>query len=331
MSLPLGISIQVAVFAAAFLMALIAGPILIPVLTRLKFGQTVRDDGPATHLKKTGTPTMGGIIFLIPVILITVYLHAAGKSGGILPLAFVTVGFGAVGFVDDFIKVVKKRKDGLYARQKMFGLLLIASAFTFYMVQEGLGTDIIIPFMGVSAAFDLAWLFVPFTIVFLLYITNAVNITDGVDGLASGVTLIVMVFFTLVAMMGSRTEGIEIFTAMVAGGCLGFLAFNIYPARVFMGDTGSLALGGAVGAAAVMMKMPLILVIAGAVYLAETLSVIIQVGSFKLRGKRVFKMAPIHHHFELLGWKETKVVKVFWLTTVLFCIIGFASMCIKLF
>ncbi len=318
-------SIQVVVFVATFIMTLIAGPFLIPVLRRLKFGQTVRDDGPSSHLKKTGTPTMGGLIFILPVFLVSIYFFRNYPQ--ILALAFVTIGFGAIGFIDDFIKVVKKRKDGLYANQKMVGLLLIAAAFSFYIVQfTDIGTEIMIPFLGSDVTFNLAWLFVPFTVFVLIATTNAVNLTDGLDGLAAGVTLIVMVFFTLVAMTRGEWDYIKLFSSAVAGGCLGFLAFNSYPAKVFMGDTGSLALGGAVGAIAIMMRMPLIIVIVGAVYVIETLSVMIQVGSFKLRGKRVFKMAPIHHHFEMIGWKETKVVTVFYTATVIFCIIGLLAL-----
>lgn len=318
-------SIQVVVFIAAFIMTLIAGPLLIPVLRKLKFGQTVRDDGPSTHLRKTGTPTMGGLIFLIPVLIVSLFF--ARRYPQILALAFVTIGFGLIGFIDDYIKVVKKSKDGLYANQKMLGLLIIATAFSFYIAQfTDIGTDIVIPFLGSNVTFDLAWLFVPFTIFVLLSITNAVNLTDGLDGLAAGVTLIVMVFFTLVAMTKGEWDYIKLFSSAVAGGCLGFLAFNSHPAKVFMGDSGSLALGGAVGAAAILMKMPLIILIVGAIYVIEALSVIIQVGSFKLRGKRVFKMAPIHHHFELVGWKETKVVTVFYTATVIFCIIGLLAL-----
>ena len=323
-------SIQVVVFLIAFIMALISGPILIPVLRRLKFGQTVRDDGPATHFKKTGTPTIGGLIFIVPVILLSVYFAVAYPK--IIPLVFVTLGFGAVGFIDDFIKVIKKRKDGLYPKQKMFGLLLVATVFAFY-IQFGtdIGTSIIIPFLGTGFMFNLAWAFIPFTIFVLIATTNAVNITDGLDGLAAGITLIVMVFFTLVSMTSHDWSFIKIFSSMVAGGCLGFLAFNTHPAKVFMGDTGALALGGAVAAIAVMMKMPLFILIVGGVYVIETLSVMIQVTSFKLTRKRVFKMAPVHHHFELSGWKETKVVYTFWTATAIFCFVGFLALHFKFF
>ena len=311
-------SLHVIVFIITFILVLIAGPFLIPVLRRLRFGQTVRDDGPKSHLIKSGTPTIGGLIFIIPVLLVSLFYSRIYP--GILPLAFVTIGFGVIGFIDDYIKVVKRRKDGLYARQKMFGLILISTVFTFYVAfATNLGTYIVVPFIG---TFHSTWVFILFTIFVLISVTNAVNLTDGLDGLLSGITLIVMIFFTIVAMTRSEWDYIRVFSATMAGGCLGFLAFNIHPAKVFMGDTGSLALGGAVAAIAIMLKMPFVILVVGAIYVIEALSVIIQVVSFKLRGKRVFKMAPIHHHFELKGWKETKVVAVFWAVTLILCLIG---------
>ncbi len=321
------LSIQVIVFVITFVLVLITGPILIPVLSKLKFGQTVREDGPATHLRKTGTPTIGGLIFLIPVILISLFF--AGRYHEIVPLVFALAGFGLIGFIDDFIKVVKKRKDGLYPKQKTLGLIIVAAAFAIYIAYfTDIGTDINFPFIG---TINEVWFFVPFTIILLYCTTNSVNITDGLDGLAAGVTLIVMVFFALVAMTKKEWDYINVFSSSVAGGCLGFLSFNTHPAKVFMGDTGSLALGGAVGAVLVMMKIPLIIFVVGAIYVVESLSVVIQVASFKTRGKRVFKMAPLHHHFELLGWKETKVVYTFWLATVLFCFVGLLMLGVKLF
>jgi len=321
-------SVQVVAFIASFAIALITGPLIIPMLRKLKFGQTVRDDGPQSHLIKTGTPIMGGVIFMIPLIILTIFFSL--RYPQILPLTLVTIGFGAIGFMDDYIKVVKKRKDGLYANQKMLGLIIIATLFAFYLVQfTGIGTSITIPFMNQTTLLDLKWLFIPFTVFVLIAVTNAVNLTDGVDGLAGGVTLIVMVFFTLVAMTRGEWDYVMIFSALIAGGCLGFLAFNTHPAKVFMGDTGSLALGGAVAASAIVMKMPLIILIVGAIYVIEAISVILQVGSFKLRGKRIFKMAPIHHHFELCGWKETKIVTVFYGVTVLLCILGFIALRFK--
>jgi phospho-N-acetylmuramoyl-pentapeptide-transferase len=325
------ISVQVVAFISAFTLAVIVGIIIIPMLKRFKFGQTVRDDGPSTHLAKTGTPTMGGLIFLIPITLISAILSFNYHE--IIVLVIVTLGFGAVGFIDDFIKISKKRKDGLYWDQKMIALLVVAVTFVIYAMEKGiLNTEIIVPFMGVDYTFNLPiWFFVPFTILVLISTTNAVNLTDGIDGLAAGVTLIVMVFFTIVAMTRSEWDYIKIFSSIVAGGCLGFLAFNIHPAKVFMGDTGSLALGGAVGAVSILMQMPWILLIAGIIYVIEALSVLIQVGYFKYKGKRVFKMAPIHHHFELSGWEETKVVTVFWIITLISCFIGMLVLRLKFY
>lgn len=328
-NIPFNISAHVLMFMVSFFMTLILGPMLIPILTRLKFGQTVRDDGPETHIKKMGTPTMGGFLFLIPILILSVFYSTIDIK--ILPVVLVTIGFGLIGFIDDFIKVVKKRKDGLYWNQKLIGLLIIAVSFSFYVSKSHIGTDIILPFFGMDITLDLGLLFIPFTILLLTYSTNAVNITDGLDGLCAGITLIVAVFFSIVAMTRSEWDYVKIFCSIVAGGCLGFMAYNVYPARIFMGDTGSLALGGAVGAVAVVMKMPVILFIAGGIYLIEVLSVIIQVVSFKMTGKRVFKMAPIHHHFELLGWKEVKVVYVFWAVTVLLCIVSLFLLGIKFY
>lgn len=321
-------TMQVIAFVASFIIALISGPFIIPVLRRLKFGQTVRDDGPQSHLIKTGTPNIGGIIFLLPILLLSVVYSI--KYPEILPLAFVTIAFGVIGFIDDLIKVVKKRKDGLYPSQKMIGLLAVSTIFALYVAQvTDIGTEIGIPFLSSNYTIDLKWLFVPFVVFVLVATTNAVNITDGIDGLAAGVTLIVMVFFTLVAMTRGEWDYVKVFSAIVAGGCLGFLAFNTHPAKVFMGDTGSLALGGAVASIAIVMKMPLIIAIVGGIYVLEAASVILQVGSFKMRGKRIFKMAPIHHHFELSGWKETKVVAIFYIVTILLCVIGFFALRFK--
>lgn len=303
-------------FAVTFVLALIAGPILIPFLRRLKFGQTVRDDGPQSHLKKMGTPTIGGLIFILPISAVALYYSQ--KYPEIIPILLATLGFGAVGFVDDFIKVVKKRKDGLYAGQKTFMQLLVCVAFAFYVLRyTDAGTAIVFPFTNFIIQ---PWLYFLFIVVFMYFFSNAVNITDGLDGLCAGVTLVVAIFFTIVSLTNPEWGYIKIFSASMAGGCLGFLAFNIYPAKVFMGDTGSLALGGALTAIVVMMRMPLILVVVGGIYLLEALSVILQVGSFKMTGKRIFKMAPIHHHFELKGWKETKVVAIFIIITVLLAI-----------
>ena len=328
-NLPFNISAHVLMFIVSFFLTLAMGPVFIPFLTRLKFGQTVRDDGPQSHLKKTGTPTMGGFIFLVPLLIMSVFY--ARYDSRILPIMLVTIGFGLVGFLDDFIKVVKKRKDGLYWNQKMMGLLLIAVSFSFYVSKVGIGSEIILPLLGMERTIDLTWFFIPFTVLVLISSTNAVNITDGLDGLCAGVTLIVTLFFSIVAMTRSEWEYIKIFCSILSGGCLAFLAYNAHPARVFMGDMGSLALGGAVGAISIMMNMPIILFVAGGIYVIEALSVIIQVGSFKLTGKRVFKMAPIHHHFELSGWKEVKVVYVFWAVTILLSILSLLALGIKFY
>lgn len=324
-------STQVIAFIGTFLLALIAGPIIIPALKRLKFGQTVRDDGPQTHLKKMGIPTIGGLIFLIPMVIVTLFYSS--EYPGMIPMLFVTAGFAIIGFIDDFIKVVKKNKDGLNPRQKSLGILLIATVFACYVAfNPDLGTGWIIPFLGMDRVFSLPeWIFIPVTVITLYLITNSVNMTDGVDGLAAGVTLIVSIFFVIVAMTRSEWDYVKIFCSITAGGCLGFLVFNMHPARVIMGDTGSLGLGGVIGAAAVIMKMPWILLVAGAIYAIESLSVFLQVTSYKMRGKRIFRMAPIHHHFELSGWKETKVVRIFWLATIICCLIGFLTLRFRLF
>ena len=309
---------HIVTFISAFVLSLIAGPILIPFLRKLKFGQTVRDDGPQSHLKKTGTPTIGGLIFIIPITLVCAFFSV--KYPQLIPVLLCTLGFGLVGFIDDFIKVVKKRKDGLYAGQKTFFQLLVCIAFGFYVIRfTEAGTSIMIPFTNTVIQ---PWLYFLFIVVFMYFFVNAVNLTDGLDGLCSGVTLVVAIFFTIVSLTNAEWEYLKIFSAAIAGGCLGFLAFNMHPAKVFMGDTGSLMLGGAVVSIVIMMRMPLILILVGGIYLAEALSVILQVGSFKLTGKRIFKMAPLHHHFELKGWKETKVVSVFITVTIVLCVLA---------
>lgn len=303
-------------FAAAFILTLVAGPICIPFLRRLKFGQTVRDDGPQTHLKKTGTPTIGGLIFIIPITIVALYYSREYPE--IVAILLATLGFAAVGFIDDFIKVVKKRKDGLYAGQKTFFQLLVCVAFAFYVLRyTEAGSSMLIPFTNIIVQ---PWMYFFFIVIFMYFFSNAVNITDGLDGLCAGITLVVAIFFTIVSLTNAEWGYIKIFSAAIAGGCLGFLAFNNYPAKIFMGDTGSLALGGAVTSIVIMMRMPLILLVVGGIYLIEAISVILQVGYFKLTRKRIFKMAPLHHHYELKGWKETKVVTVFIVITVVLAI-----------
>ncbi|WP_427338495.1 phospho-N-acetylmuramoyl-pentapeptide-transferase [Caloranaerobacter sp. DY30410] len=309
------------VIIISFVITLILGPILIPILKRLKVGQNVRGEGPKTHLKKQGTPTMGGIIMLIALVITT--LSSGLINRDMIVLLVATLSFGLIGFIDDFIKVVLKRSLGLRAYQKLIGQILFAVILAIYQSNTSiLGTKVLIPFL--DKTLDLGMFYVPFIAFVVVGTVNSVNLTDGLDGLATGVTLIVLAFFGIVSITLGYNS-VAIFSAALAGACLGFLKYNAHPAKVFMGDTGSLALGGAVSTIAILMNLPLILPIVGGIYFVEALSVIIQVASFKLTGKRVFKMSPLHHHFELKGWKETKVVVVFWITTVILCLIGIAG------
>jgi phospho-N-acetylmuramoyl-pentapeptide-transferase len=301
---------------AAFLIVFLLAPLFIPVLHRLKFGQSIREEGPQSHQKKSGTPTMGGTIILLA--LIFTVLKFANQSMEIFLLMLVTLGYGIVGFLDDFIKIYFKRNLGLTAKQKLFGQLLIALVFYYFLHQSGHSTMIYVP--GVDLQFDLGWLYFPFMILMFLGASNGVNLTDGLDGLLSGTAAIAFAAFAILAWRYSEPE-IAIFCAAIVGTLLGFLVYNAHPAKVFMGDTGSLALGGAIAAVAILIKAELLLVVIGGVFVIETLSVMIQVVSFKTRGKRVFRMSPIHHHFELSGWSEWKVVVVFWL-----CALGFAAL-----
>lgn len=303
----------------SFAVSVILGPLVIPFLRRLKVGQTVRDDGPKSHLSKSGTPTMGGILILVGIVVASVfYIKDYPK---IIPILFLTLGFGLVGFLDDYIKVVLKRSMGLRAWQKMGLQIIITGIFIFYIYQY---TDISlamkVPFMP-DTYIDMGWFNILFMFIVILGTDTGANFTDGLDGLASSVTLMIAMFFTVVAM--GTQSGIEPITCAVVGALLGFLLFNVHPASVFMGDTGSLALGGFVAATAYVLQMPLFLVIVACIYVAEVLSVILQVGYFKItKGKRLFKMAPIHHHFELYGWKETKIVAVFTIITAIACLIA---------
>ncbi|WP_201750465.1 phospho-N-acetylmuramoyl-pentapeptide-transferase [Senegalia massiliensis] len=311
------------IIGISFIIALLLGPLSIPLLRKLNVGQSIREEGPKSHIKKSGTPTMGGIIFLVAAIVTSLTSGIINKD--ISLLIFSTLGFGAIGFIDDFIKVVLKRNLGLRAYQKLLAQILIAVILVIYQTKTASqGTEIIVPFLN-NFYLDLGVLYLPFIIFVVVGTVNSVNLTDGLDGLATGITLIVLSFFSLVALkMGYGA--VTVFSAALAGGCLGFLKYNSYPARVFMGDTGSLALGGAIAAISIILKLPLILPIVGGVYFAETLSVILQVLSFKLTGKRLFKMSPLHHHFELSGWKETKVVTVFWGVTVLLSLFSLLSL-----
>lgn len=301
----------------AFGVSVILSPIIIPFLKKLKFGQFVRDDGPESHLKKSGTPTMGGLIILFSIVIAALFYIKDYPD--IVPILFATLGFGFVGFMDDFIKVVMKRSLGLRAWQKMLGQFVVTGVFAYYIhAYTELGTVIRIPFTGNMV--DVGWLYWPLMFFVMLGTVNGANFTDGLDGLASSVTVLIATFFAIAAI-ALKSEVTPI-TCAVVGSLLGFLVYNVYPARVFMGDTGSLALGGFVASTAYMLQMPLIILIVAFIYLAEVLSVIIQVTSFKTTGKRVFKMAPIHHHFELCGWPETKVVAIFSIVTTILCLIG---------
>lgn len=305
----------------AFLVALLIAPFLIPMLHKFKFGQNIRDEGPESHKKKQGTPTMGGIIFIIATCLTMIVIVRNPKDEAMIAL-YSLVAFGIVGLLDDALKIIKKKNEGLKSYQKMI-LIVLASGFLGYYATRKIGTDIMIPFFTANT-FDLGVFFIPCIIVYFAATTNAVNLTDGLDGLASSITLLVMTFFALVSFgMGYYT--LAIFCGILAGSLLGFLRYNSYPAQIFMGDTGSLALGGAIAAIAMILKLELLVIIVGGIYVIETLSVIIQVISFKLTGKRVFKMSPLHHHFELSGWHESKIVAVFSIITVVLCLIGFLS------
>ncbi|BCZ47018.1 phospho-N-acetylmuramoyl-pentapeptide-transferase [Clostridium gelidum] len=305
-----------------FVFSIILGPIVIPLLHKLKFGQNIRKDGPKSHQKKSGTPTMGGLIFFISVATtILIMGHKLMDKEMIILYAFLAFGF--IGFLDDMLKIIHKDNLGLKSAQKMILLILFSLAFAWYGYKY-IGTDILIPFVSNGFRVELGMLYIPFIVIFYAAVTNAVNLTDGIDGLATSVTVIVLTFFGIV---GFRTENYEvaIFAIALAGALLGFLKFNAFPAKIFMGDTGSLALGGVIGTLALMLKMELFVIIVGGIYLIETLSVIIQVTSFKLTGKRVFKMSPIHHHFEQVGWSEVKIVTVFSTITAILCIIGFIA------
>lgn len=311
----------------SFAISAVLCPIVIPFLHKLKFGQQVRDDGPQAHLKKQGTPTMGGLIILSSIIITSLfYIKDYPK---VIPVLFVTVGFGIIGFLDDYIKIVMKRSEGLKPMQKLVGQFVITGIFAWYLLNSGeVGTDMLIPFTG---GFDggkflsLGILFIPALFFIVLGTDNGVNFTDGLDGLCTSVTILVATFLTIVAI--GEDMGISPMTGAVVGSLLGFLLFNVYPAKVFMGDTGSLALGGFVAASAYMMRMPLFIPIIGLIYLVEVLSVIIQVTYFKRTGgKRIFKMAPIHHHFELCGWSETRVVAVFAIVTAILCMVAYLGL-----
>lgn len=316
---------QVWYLIASFFITVIFGFFALPMLKKLNVSQHIRDDGPESHLKKEGTPSMGGLIFLLGITFITgiaIFCEPTSKAT-LFGLLIATLGFGFVGFIDDYIKTKKGRSLGLKAWQKMILLLVISGAFVAYLLTKlNVGTDTYIPV--VKEFFDLGYYyFVPLAILVLISTTNVVNITDGLDGLATGIVVIVMTFFTVLAIVLGN-NAVTIFASIVTGACLGFLVFNLNPARVFMGDTGSLALGGALGAVSLVLQVPLLLILVAGVCVLEAMSDIIQVVYFKLtHGKRIFKMAPLHHHFELSGWSEKKVVWTFWICSIVFCAIAF--------
>ena len=301
--------ILILTFVIGLIIALILGPITIPLLRRLKFGQNIREEGPKSHLKKAGTPTMGGIMFILSTAIVMLIMSDSFSEKGMVAL-YSLIAFGFIGFLDDILKILKKQSEGLKAWQKMLLLLIVSGAFGYYSYVN-LPHDIVIPFT--SFKLPLGVLYVPFVIFVYAAMTNAVNLTDGLDGLASTVSVLVLTFFGVLTFI-LKDYSLTVFSVALIAGLIGFLKFNAYPAKVFMGDTGSIA---------IISGYPLLIVIVGGIYVVEALSVIIQVTSFKLTGKRVFKMAPIHHHFEQCGWNEVKIVTVFSIITVILCIIGF--------
>ncbi len=307
----------------AFAISVISGPFVIPYLRKLKVGQTVRNDGPQTHLKKTGTPTMGGVMILCAVVITSLFY--VSRFPKMIPILFMTLGFGLIGFLDDYIKVVLKRSMGLRAWQKMALQIFVTGIFAYYVVYVAqIDLAMKIPFIQ-NRFIDFGFLNIPILFLVVLGTVNGANFTDGLDGLASSVTVLIATFFSVVAI--GLSSGIEPITLAVVGALLGFLLFNVYPASVFMGDTGSLALGGFVAATAYILQMPLFLIIVAFIYLLEVLSVMLQVSYFKISGgKRIFKMAPIHHHFELCGWSETRVVAVFSIVTAILCLIALMAL-----
>ena len=319
---------EVKTLVISFVISIILGFIIIPVLKKLKVGQIERDDGPQSHLKKQGTPTMGGIIIIIAMILVVtgtyiwLTMHQEYEiANKILPILLLTIGFGLIGFIDDFKKLVLKNTEGLKPSYKMIGLLVVSVAYVIYLVYGlKIGTETYIPIVKTYITLPI-YVYIPFAIVVILGATNAVNLTDGIDGLSSSVCAIII---TCLAIIGITSEiyEVSIFASIVIGCVLGFLMFNIHPAKVFMGDTGSLMLGGVISGLALYLKMPLLLIVIALVPVLETISVMIQVAYFKKTGKRFFKMAPLHHHFELSGWKENKVVIVFSIVTLVLCVIG---------
>ena len=318
---------QINILLLSFAITVIFGFIIVPILRKLKVGQIERSDGPESHLKKQGTPTMGGIIMILAIIIVTIGAYIYYKSRdltlakNLLPILGLTIGFGVIGFIDDFKKLVLKNTKGLSPSLKMLGLLIISVIYVLYLINGlNLGTEMYLPIAKEYVTLPI-YFYIPFAIVVILGTTNAVNLTDGIDGLSSSVCTIIITCLTIIATI-FETKEIVVFGAIVIGAVLGFLMFNIHPAKVFMGDTGSLFLGGVISGIALYLKMPLILLVIAIIPVIETLSVIIQVTYFKKTGKRVFKMAPIHHHLELSGWKENQVVMLFSVITLVVSVRG---------
>lgn len=307
----------------SFVLSVIMGPIVIPMLRKMKMKQTERVEGVESHLQKAGTPTMGGVMILVSIVVTSLFYVKDYPK--IIPILFVTLGFGLIGFLDDYLKVVMKRSDGLFPKQKFALQIVITAVFAYYLIHvTHTPLTLLIPFSG-GRYWNIGWLAIPLLFIAVIGTVNGVNFTDGLDGLASSVTVLVATFFTVVAV-GTKS-GIEPVTCAVVGALMGFLLFNVYPASVFMGDTGSLALGGFVASTAYMLQMPIFIIIVGMIYLIEVASVMIQVTYFKKTGgKRIFKMAPIHHHFELCGWSETRIVAVFSIITAILCLIALLAL-----
>ncbi|NPV26574.1 MAG: phospho-N-acetylmuramoyl-pentapeptide-transferase [Firmicutes bacterium] len=309
-------------FFVAWVICLIIGPFLIPILRHLKFGQRIRDDGPQAHLQKAGTPTMGGLMFLAAITTAAIFFSERNMTVWILLTT--TLGYGLIGFLDDFIKVVKKRPLGLRAREKLAGQIGLGLLVGLLAVTElGRGTVIGVPLT--SMTWDMGWLYIPFAAFVVVSAANAVNLTDGLDGLAAGTVMFASLAYVLIGVMTGLPET-AVYAGAMAGGCLGFLKFNRHPAQIFMGDTGSLALGGALAALAIITRTELVLVVIGGIFVIETLSVILQVISFRLTGRRIFLMSPLHHHFELAGWSEKRVVYTFWALAAVLAILGILSL-----
>ena len=319
---------QIKILLLSFVITIITSLAIIPILKKLKVGQMERTEGPQSHLGKQGTPTMGGIIMILVITVLTGFLcydyikdNQSSVAKNLIPIAAVSIGFGLVGFIDDFKKLVLKNTEGLKPLYKMIGLLIFSVAFVLYITNVlNIGTETYIPF--IKTYFTLpVWLYIPFAILVLLGTSNAVNLTDGIDGLAASVTALILTCLTVIGIIFNIKE-IVVFGSITIGTCLGFLLFNLNPAKIFMGDTGSLMLGGAVAGMALYLKMPLLLLIIALVPVIETLSVMIQVRYFKKTGNRIFKMTPIHHHFELSGWNENKIVSIFSIITLMLSVVG---------